>query len=181
MKLHLDVISTGDYQSTKKKYNLSRRLLELIFWIKFPALIIERSLLITKGIDLVKSVSQQNYAAVLFSVSYVDSVVLKSAFESKSPSIKLRFKAIKALASQNILPVKAFMPILPYIVDTESDLEKVIKITATSGGSFVLGGVLTLSGYQKERYLGVTKEKFTNMLSRYEVLYRGNYGPTDDY
>jgi DNA repair photolyase len=180
-RVPVDLISTGDYQPAEKEFSLSRRLLEVLLKAKFPVFIIERSPLVTRDIDLITEINDTSFAAVLFSVSFAGSKQLKRTFEQNSPAVKLRFKAMEQLAGNNILTGTAFMPVLPFIADSEPDLEDVVKMTADSGGRFVLAGGLTLSGYEKVRYMNVIQENYPDLVERYEKLYKGSYRPTGSY
>jgi DNA repair photolyase len=131
--------------------------------------------------DLLTAINETSFAAVLFSVSFTGPKQLKNAFEPRSPAVKLRFKAMEQLTGNNIVTGTAFMPILPFVADSDSDLEDVIKMTADSGGRFVLAGGLTLSGYERERYMNVIRMNYPEVIERYNDLYKGNYRPAGDY
>jgi DNA repair photolyase len=180
-KVPVDLISTGDYQPAEKKFGLSGKLLEVVLEKGFPVLIIERSPLVTKDLDLVKAINEKTFAVVLFSASFADSKTLKQIFEPKSPAVKLRFQTMEKIASHGILTGTAFMPILPFISDSEADLEAVVKMTQDHGGGFVLGGGLTLSGYQKERYMSVISRHYPELVPKYHELYGGNYQASYGY
>jgi DNA repair photolyase len=180
-RVPVDLLYTGDYQPAEKEYKLSRKLLEVVLARNFPVFILERSPLVTRDLDLIKVINDQVFATVLFSVSYIDTETRKKTFESKSPAVKLRFKAMERIASQGILTGTALMPILPFISDSKQDLEEVIKITRESGGSFVLAGGLTLSGRQKTRYMNMVADFRPDLLSRYDELYTQSYSPMWDY
>lgn len=180
-KVPLDLLSTCDYQPTEKKFRLSRRLLEVAHETKFPVFILDRSPLVTIDLDLLKTINQETFAAALFSVSFIDNKTVKKAFEPKSPAVKLRFGAMSKIAEQGILTGTCFMPILPFISDSSSNLEEVVKMTRDSGGSFILAAGLTLSGFQKERYMGVLAHNYPALVAKYNELYKGNYSPAGDY
>jgi DNA repair photolyase len=180
-KVPVDLVSTGDYQPAEKEFNLSRQLLEVILEMEFPVLILERSPLVTRDLDLIEAINGKTFAAVLFSTSFADSKAAKRVFEPKSPAVKLRFKAMEKIATLGILTGTAFMPILPFISDSDTDLETVVKTTKDCGGKFILAGGLTLSGYQKDRYLNLLARNYPKLTPKYDELYRGNYGPSGTY
>ena len=180
-RVPVDLISTGDYQPAEREFKLSHQLLEVALETGFPVFILERSPLVTGDLDLIKAINQETFAVVLFSTSFAGSEEAKKIFEPKSPAMKLRFQAMEKIASHGILTGTAFMPILPFISDSELNLEQVVKTTRDSGGSFVLAGNLTLSGYQKERYLDVVSRNYPELITEYDRLYRGNYAPSGHY
>lgn len=180
-KVPVDLLSTCDYQPVEKEFGLSRQLLEVALETKFPVFILDRSPLVTRDLDLIKAINRETVATVLFSIGFVDNKTVKKAFEPKSPSVKLRFKAMERISSQGILTGTCFMPILPFITDFESNLEEVVRMTRDCGGSFVLASGLTLSGSQKERYLNVIAQNYPELTAKYNDLYQGNYGPSGEY
>ena len=180
-RVPVELLSTCDYQPTEKQFRLSRQLLEVAIERKFPVFILDRSPLVTIDLDLIKAVNQETFAVVLFSLSYADNKAAKAAFEPRSPAVKLRFKAMEHIASEGILTGTCFMPILPFIADSDANIEAVIQTTREHGGSFVLAGGLTLSGYQQERYLNVIAAKYPELISQYHALYKGAYSPPGKY
>lgn len=180
-KVPTDLISTGDYQPVEREFKLSRQLLEVALEMGFPVFILERSPLVTRDLDLIQAINKRSFATVLFSTSFADSKTTKRIFEPKSPAVKLRFKAMEKIASQGILTGTAFMPILPFISDSEINLEAVVKMTKDYGGSFILAGSFTLSGYQKERYLSLLSRNYPELIPKYDELYKGNYEPSGIY
>jgi DNA repair photolyase len=180
-KVPVDLISTGDYQPAEKEFKLSRQLLEVVLETGFAVLILERSPLVTRDLDLIGAINRKTFATVLFSTSFADSTAAKRIFEPKSPAVKLRFKAMEKIASLGILTGTAFMPILPFISDSDTDLEAVVEMTKDFGGKFVLAGGLTLSGHQKDRYLSLLAKNYPKLTPKYNDLYRGNYGPSGAY
>ncbi|UCH50844.1 MAG: hypothetical protein JSV54_07475 [Chloroflexota bacterium] len=177
----VNLLSTGDYQPVEKKFKLSHQLLEVALEMGFPVLILERSPLVTTDLDLIAAINKKSFAAVLFSTSFADAKATRKIFEPKSPAVKLRFEAMEKIASQGIMTGTSFMPVLPFISDTDTDLEAVVKMTREYGGKFVLAGGLTLSGYQKDRYLNLLAKNYPELIPKYDQLYRGNYGPSGTY
>lgn len=180
-RVPVDLLATGDYQPAEKEFSLSQQMLQVALELGFPTFILERSPLVTKDLDLIGEINKKSFAAVLFSASFADSKTMKRIFEPKSPAVKLRFKAMEAAANRGILTGTAFMPILPFVSDSEGNLEAVVKMTRDHGGSFVLAGNLTLSGYQRQRYLSLVSKHYPELVSQYDKLYQGTYSPADTY
>ena len=71
------------------------------------------------------------------------------------------------------------MPILPGLCDDDANLAAVVAATADHGGRFVLAGGLTLADQQRDYFFGVLRERFPDLVERYERLYPvGSYGPS---
>lgn len=92
-----------------------------------------------------------------------------------------------ALAEAGICVGTALMPALPLVNDDRRDLEEVIRATADHGGTFVLGGGLTMDGVQAERTLEAYERYAPQWVSKVRDLYRWepggdpSYGPPRTY
>ena len=157
-KLEPDVIGCGDWQQpAEDRYQLSRRMLEVVLEFGFPLFIVERSPLLTRDIDLLVEIDNRSKVSVTFSMSSLNPV-LKQTFEQRSPGVMRRFQAMAELAAAGILVGTSLMPIIPLFGDDAATLEEVIVATKDHGGSFVLGGGLSMSGIQAERTLAAAVE-----------------------
>ncbi len=69
------------------------------------------------------------------------------------------------------------MPILPGVCDDDANLENVVRWTAEHGGKFILAGGLTLADQQKDFFFNVLRQRFPDLLERYQQWYpQGSYG-----
>jgi DNA repair photolyase len=182
-----DVISCGDWQlPAEEQYGLSRRMLEVVLEFGFPVLVIERSPLLTRDLDLLAEINKRSWTGVALSFSSVDPA-LKNAFEPRSPGIDQRLQAMEKLAQAGILVGMSLMPILPVIGDDDAHLEAAIRAAKDHGASFVLGAGLSMMGAQAERTLAAAKQIDPSLEARWRKLYRWteggqpNYGPPPDY
>jgi len=64
----VDVIATGDYQAAEKKFEVSRRMLEVCLELGFPVSVLERSPLVLRDLDLLKEINQRAPSVVFFSM-----------------------------------------------------------------------------------------------------------------
>ena len=181
------IISVGDWQQpAEDKYKLSRGMLEVVLEAGFPLFIIERSPLLTRDLDLLVEINKQSWVGVLFSISNLDPN-LKRAFEPNSPGVKRRLGAMAELASAGIYVGTSMMPILPFVGDDESHLEKLIRATKNHGGQCVLAGGLTMDGVQADRTLETAKEFDPALEERFRKMYRWpvdgkpKFGPPGTY
>jgi DNA repair photolyase len=148
-----DVIAAGDWQRpAEDRYRLSRGMLEVVRDLGFPLFVVERSPLLTRDLDLLVEINQQAWVSVVFSISSLDPA-LKRAFEPHSPGVKRRLRAMEELAQAGIQVGTALMPVLPFVGDDGAHLEDVIRATRDHGGTFVMGGGLTMDGVQARRTL----------------------------
>lgn len=172
------VISTGDYQPAEKKFGLSRQMLKAVYEYGFPVHVIEKSDLVVKDIDILKSINERSWCCVSFSFSTVNEGI-SSIFEPVAPSPYDRLQAMKEIAQEGIVTGANLMPVLPYITDSDKLMENVIKEVKLHKGEFVLVGGLTLDNNVKDRYFRLLRNKYPELVPKYKKLY--NNEPDEHY
>ena len=170
-RLPVDVLLTGDYQPIEKKYMLSRQFLEICLEYGFPVLIVERSPLVLRDLDILTKINKKSSACVVFSISNSVSKDYRNVFEPHSPRVEQRFEAMKEISKAGIQTGTAFMPILPFISDSMENIEAVVNKTKEHGGSFVIGGGLSLNDIQKERYIHLIEQYLPHLMERYNKYF----------
>jgi len=179
VRVQKDVIAVGDYQPAEGKYGLSREMLKVCAELGFPTLILEKSPLVLRDLDVISKINQRVWACVMFSIVRSDSNGYGGVFERYAPRIEGRFRAMRKIADTGILTGTAFMPILPYICDDDSNLETVVKKTAENGGKFVLAAGLTMSGAQATYFLEALRRHDPELIEKYRRLYEDEYSSAD--
>jgi DNA repair photolyase len=176
-----EVIACGDWQQpAEDRYRLSRGMLEVVRDLGFPLFIVERSPLLMRDLDLLVEINQQTWVGVVFSISNVDPV-LKQAFEPHSPGVKRRLQAMEKLAKAGILVGTSMMPVIPFVGDDEGHVEDVVRATKEHGGSFVMGGGLTMDGVQAEQTLEAARRLDPALEARWRELYDWEVGGEPNY
>jgi len=178
-KVPADVVSVGDYQPAEGRFGLSREMLKVCVDLAFPTLVLEKSPLVLRDLDVIAQINQRSWACVIFSIARANSKGYGEVFEPDAPRIEGRFRAMRKIADSGILTGTAFMPILPYVCDDDSNLEAVVKKTAENRGKFVLAAGLTMSGAQATYFLEALKRHDPKLVEKYEELYGGSYSPLD--
>jgi DNA repair photolyase len=178
-----DVIFTGDYQPLERKFKVSRRMLEVCLEMAFPVMVLERSPLVLRDLDLLQALESKARAVVAFSILTTPGSKAYdqlSYMEGLAPAVEKRFDAMEKLAASGILTGTCLMPVLPGIGDDDENLKNVVRWTADRGGKFVLFGGLTLSDQQREYYMKVLRQRFPDICSSYLSYYPpGSYGPSE--
>jgi len=175
-RLPVDVINCGDWQQPAEgKYQLSRQMLEALLEMGYPLLVIERSPLLMRDLDLLREIQRMSWVCVALSFSNVDES-LKRIFEPRSPGIKRRLEMMAALAQAGILVGAALMPILPVVGDDRQHLEDAIRAFKDHGGRFVLAGGLTMAGIQARRSLEAAKKVSSASEAAWRKLYHWEEG-----
>ncbi len=177
----VDLVFTGDYQPLERKFQVSRRMLEVCHDLGFPVFVLERNPGVLRDLDLIASINQRAPSVVAFSIiSTPDSPNYDRVrqIEHLAPPPEKRFAAMAQFAKAGLLTGTCMMPILPGMCDDDANLEAVVRWTADHGGKFVLASGLTLSDQQKNYFLGVLGQRFPDLLALYGTLYpQGSYSP----
>jgi DNA repair photolyase len=175
----VDMVFTGDYQPSERKFKISRQMLEVCLELGFPVFVLTRSPLVMRDLDLFKAINQRARAVVAFSIiSTPDSpeYMRTSKMEGLAPTAEKRFMAMEQIAKAGILTGTVAMPLLPGLCDDDRNLKVLAQWTARHGGKFILAGGLTLADQQKGFFMRVLRQNHPDLLSLYTNLYpAGSY------
>ncbi len=178
----MDVVGLGDYQPAERKFGLTRQMLEVCVELGFPVLILSRSPLVVRDLDLLQALRERAAVTVAFSLISVPgspSYARVCEMEHLAPPAAKRLAAMEQLAKAGIPVGISCMPILPGLCDTDENLEAVTRQVAAHGGSFVIAGGLTLADQQRDFFVNVLRTRFADLVPLYERLYPpGSYGPS---
>jgi DNA repair photolyase len=165
----------GDsYQPVERKYQLTRRALQVIYDYNFPVHMLTKSMLIKRDIDILKRINEQSRAIVSFSFSSVDDEI-NAIFEPGVPSPGERLEALAFCKSEGIACGMFLLPVIPLITDTPALMEDAIRKASEAGVDFVIFGGMTLKeGRQRDHFLNVTSRYHPGLAAEYQKIYTGN-------
>jgi len=130
-KAHLPVMlsdSTDPYQPMEKEYEITRRCLEVLAKHVFPLLIVTKSDLVTRDIDIFKRI--RTVVSMTITTPRED---VANLIEPYAPSPSLRFAALEKVADEGIPTVVRIDPIILTINSHEKDLEAIVLKAAEIG------------------------------------------------
>ncbi len=108
----------GDsYQPIEKKYQLTRRALQLVHDFGFPVHVLTKSTLVTRDVDILKAINERSRAIVSFSFSSVDDAT-SAIVEPRVPSPGERLDAIRFFKRQGIACGMFLLPVIPRVTDS---------------------------------------------------------------
>ena len=182
--------ATDPYLQVEKKYELTRKLLELIHHYKFPVHIITKSELVIRDFDLLEKINRDAILPadlettgiakvfITFSFSTLDDNVGK-IFEPGAPSPSRRMATLEQALSNKFHSGVSLMPLLPYITDTEEQLHVMFRTFQQLGIRYIFPATITLFGDDahdsKPLMLSAIRKYFPHLESKYEKLF--SYGP----
>ena len=113
---------TDPYQPAEKKYEITRRCLELLLIHDFPVCIQTKSSLVLRDMDLLKKFSKIEVGITLTALD--DSV--REKLEPGASSVKERLNALSELKKNGINTWVFIGPVMPYITDAEALIDAIV-------------------------------------------------------
>jgi len=179
--------STEPYLPIEEKIGLMRKLLGIILKYKFPVEVATKSKLVLRDRDLLKDISRnailpedlkrklRQGVIIAFSTSTLNEKLAK-ILEPGAPSPKERLKTMEICKKEGFLAGMCYIPVLPFLSDSEVELDKMIKSAKDHGADFVLVGGLTLFGKGpvdcKTLYYKFLEKHYPELVPKYKSLYR---------
>lgn len=173
------VIGTGamsdPYNPFEKQYELTRQALELINTYGFGVAIDTKSSLITRDIDILKSINAHSPVIVKITITTCDDKLCKLIEPNAAPSSE-RFAAIKKLADNGIYTGIILTPVLPFLEDTPDNIKEIVHLAHENGAKFIYAGFgVTLRQNQREWYYKKLDEYFPGLTEKYIKQYGYSY------
>jgi DNA repair photolyase len=163
------------YMPIEKKYQLSRRALDVIAQHQFPVHIITKSDLVLRDLDLLERINMDTYAAISFTITAADDDLAKQ-IEPGAPPSSARFAAMKVLSDAGIHTGVTMMPILPFIGDTEENVIQLVEMAHQSGAEYILPWFgMTLRAGSRDWYYYQLDKRFPGIKQKYVHQFGGRY------
>lgn len=171
------------YQAIDKKYQLSRKALEVLLRKGFPVHIITKSDLLERDIDLLQEINEKTAVTVSVSLSCANDEIARH-FESGAPLPSARLAIVHKLRKLGIHAGVFLMPPIPLITDNVSELERSLGAVSDAGAEYVIFGGMTLKpGRQRDFYYRIAQQFDPNLVRKYNKMYTENSwgNPIDRY
>jgi len=173
------VVSTGSmsdpYNPFEEKHKLTRSALELINKYNFGVDIATKSDLVTRDIDILKDIKKHSPVIVKMTITTADDELCKK-IEPKVMVTSRRLQAIKELSSEGIFAGILMMPILPFILDNEDNILKIIHLAYINGAKFIYPAFgVTLRQNQRDFFFKKLDEGFRGIKQIYIKEYGFSY------
>ncbi|TDQ77329.1 SPL family radical SAM protein [Sphingobacterium yanglingense] len=175
--------ATDPYLHLEESEQLTRRLLEVIHYHRFPVHVLTKSDLVVRDFDLLKAIDReailpddlqnklQHKAILSFSFSTIDDTVAR-IFEPGATAPSARLNALRAARQQGLHCGVSLMPLLPFISDTTAQLDWMFQTFKELDISYIFPATLTLHGdspsASKTLVLRAIAKHYPELLSKYE-------------
>jgi DNA repair photolyase len=135
--------NTDCYQPLERKFQLTRRMLQILLKYKHPVGIITKNSLITRDLDILKPMAEKNLVSVTLSITSLNEK-LRRIMEPRTASCQKRLETVKLL-SDNGIPVNVnIAPIIPFI--NSDEIPSIMKAVADAGASSAMYTMVRLNG-----------------------------------
>jgi DNA repair photolyase len=141
------------YNPFEKTLKYTRSALKSCLKHGFGVVIITKSTLVLRDIDILREIQKQSNVLVLFTITTSDDRLQKRIERNCSTSTE-RFLAIKELRNNHIHAGIAMMPILPFINDTIENITGIIEKAKEHDAQFIYPSFgVTLRDNQRQYFL----------------------------
>ncbi len=168
------------YQPAEKKFELTQRLLELLRGYSIPTYVMTKSTLILRDLDILREINERSWCNVSFSMSTIDRDVAR-LFEPRASPPKKRLEAMRTIADEGILSGVTYIPVIPYITDSDEQMEDTIRAVKEHNGQYILIGTMTMRDAQATRFYEILEEHYPELIEKYKKLYWRGYEPDGKY
>lgn len=159
---------TDPYIPLEKRLKYLRKSLELIYRYGFGFTCITKSDLVLRDLDLLKKINEKTKAVVQVTLTTADDELCKIIEPNVCPTSR-RVEVLKTLNENNIPTVVWLCPILPYINDTEENINSILDycIDTNVRGIINMNMGLTLRKGNREYFYTKLDEHFPDLKNRY--------------
>jgi len=181
---------TDAYIHHEEKYQLTKGMLQLLLKYRFPVFISTKCTLITRDVELLKEIDKtailpedlqhklKRGVILSVSVSTLDERISNMLEPGAAPPLH-RLALAKQLKEEGFLVGVNAIPVLPFISDTEEELEKIIIAAKAHDTDYILVGGLTLFGSgvadSKTLFYKFLEKYDASLLPKYQQLYGQNF------
>jgi DNA repair photolyase len=124
--------NTDPYQPIERKWQVTRRILEVLRDTNHPVGIVTKSALVMRDIDILSDMAAKGLAKVALSVTTLDPKLAR-VMEPRAATPPKRLEALRTLSKAGVPTTVMVAPIIPAINDSE--IERILDAAANAGVS----------------------------------------------
>lgn len=165
---------SDSYQPAEEDLCIMSGCAEVLTRFSYPVTIMTKSSLALRDLDLWSKVAAGPGFMFLVSLTFTDDD-LRQVFEPGASPVSDRIQALRLYKQAGCHTGILAMPLLPWITDTDENIQGLFDIAEDVGADFIMPGGLTLRpGRQKQFFLRRLRETFPHLEPPYLDIYREN-------
>ncbi len=168
------------YQPAESNYKIMPKVIKEFIANKNPLIIMTKSILILRDIDLINELNKVADVRIMISVSTLDEQKRKLIEPKTAPTIE-RLKMLKEFAKIGCKTSVLFMPVIPYISDDQKNMDEMFKLTKEYNLGTIDSWPLHLHGNTKGFFLSFLKKHHPKLLPKYNKLYDKKGDVSNEY
>ena len=161
---------TDSYQPVEKVNGIMTEVLKLLIKYRTPVVISTKSDLILRDYNLIDELACVASANVAFTITTTDET-LREKLEPGAASTEARFACLRAFQKSRVTTGLHMMPIIPFLTDTEENLEGLYSGAKECGTDYLLPGLLNLKGKTRSHFYAFLQQNYPKAYSAFKKLH----------
>jgi DNA repair photolyase len=171
--------NSDPYMRAEGRYQLMPGIITALAESGTPFSILTKGPLLKRDLPLLIEAAKRVDVSVAVSLALIDPD-LQQRVEPGTPAPKARLDLVRAITGAGLECSVLAMPILPWLTDSEEQLDALFAALAEAGAADVTTGALHLRPGAREWFLAWLGREYPALVPRYRRLYGGgSYAPAD--
>ncbi|MET0163341.1 MAG: Rv2578c family radical SAM protein [Microbacteriaceae bacterium] len=172
--------NTDPYQRAEGRYALMPGIVEALAGSGTPLSILTKGTLLRRDLPLLAAAAEHVPVDLAMSIAIFDDA-LQQSLEPGTPSTAARLATVRAATEAGFDVAVFLMPVLPYLTDTTTHLDRAFAAIRESGATSVSYTALHLRAGAKEWFLAWIEREHPQLAGRYRAMYRESSSAPKDY
>ncbi|MGO1977329.1 MAG: Rv2578c family radical SAM protein [Brachybacterium tyrofermentans] len=169
--------NTDPYQRAEGRYGLMPGIISALADSGTPISILTKGTLLRRDLPLLTTAAQRVPVDLSMSIAVFDDD-LQKAIEPGTPTTAARLATVRAAADAGFRVTVFLMPIMPWLTDSDAQLDEALAQIAAAGAERVVFGALHLRPGAKEWFLQWIEREHPELATGYQRFYgRESYAP----
>jgi len=168
------------YQRAEGRYRLMREVIPALTEVANPFSILTKGALILRDLDLLQRAAEVTDVSAALSIGSVDRE-LRQAVEPGAPPPARRLEVVHRLIDAGIPTGVLMAPVLPYLSDSDEQLDATVSAIAATGATYISPIVLHLRPGAREWWTAWLRRHHPELVVPYARLYRGGSYADSEY
>ncbi|MGO1549402.1 MAG: intein-containing Rv2578c family radical SAM protein [Nesterenkonia sp.] len=172
--------NTDPYQRSEGRYALMPGIIRALADSGTPFSILTKGPLLKRDLPLLVEAAQKVPVSVAVSLAIMDTE-LQQKVEPGTPDSRARLNLIRAITDAGLECNVMAMPILPWLTDSQDQLDRLHAALADAGAGWVTTGALHLRPGAREWFMQWLQAEYPKLVPKYRRLYRSSRGDFGSY